>query len=94
MKVGLIGYAGSGKTTLLDAVSGGTRKGDLVAVPVPDARFDAICSAVQPKKRVPATVEILDNAATLRQSGSQAGFAEAARRILRAFADGEGWAFS
>lgn len=81
MKVGLIGYAGSGKTTLLDAVSGGTRKGDLVAVPVPDPRFDAICVAVQPKKRVPATVEILDNAATLRTSGSQAGFAEAARRM-------------
>ena len=81
MKVGLIGYAGSGKTTLLDAVSGGTRKGDLVAVAVPDPRFDAICAAVQPKKRVPATVEILDNAATLRSSGSQSGFAEAARRM-------------
>lgn len=81
MKVGLIGFAGSGKTTLLDAVSGGNRKGDLVAVPVPDARFDAICAAVQPKKRVPVTVEILDNAATLRASGSQAGFAEAARRM-------------
>src|SRR5687768_6364606 len=81
MKVGLIGYAGSGKTTLLDAVSGGKRKGDLVAVPVPDPRFDAICAAVQPKKRVPVTVEILDNAATLRASGSQAGFAEAARRM-------------
>lgn len=81
MKVGLVGYAGSGKTTLLDAVSGGTRKGDLVAVAVPDPRFDAICEAVQPKKRVPATVEILDNAATLRASGSQSGFAEAARRM-------------
>jgi GTP-binding protein YchF len=81
VKVGLIGYAGSGKTTLLDAVSGGNRKGDLVAVPVPDPRFEAICAAVQPKKRVPATVEILDNAATLRASGSQAGFAEAARRM-------------
>jgi GTP-binding protein YchF len=81
VKVGLIGYAGSGKTTLLDAVSGGKRKGDLVAVPVPDPRFEAICAAVQPKKRVPVTVEILDNAATLRASGSQAGFAEAARRM-------------
>ncbi len=81
MKVGLIGFAGSGKTTLLDAVSGGNRKGDLVAVPVPDPRFEAICAAVQPKKRVPVTVEILDNAATLRASGSQAGFAEAARRM-------------
>ncbi|MEO7454395.1 MAG: DUF933 domain-containing protein [Fimbriimonadales bacterium] len=81
MKVGLIGYAGSGKTTLLDAVSGGKRKGDLVAVPVSDPRFDAICAAVQPKKRVPVAVEILDNAATLRASGSQAGFAEAARRM-------------
>jgi GTP-binding protein YchF len=81
MKVGLIGFAGSGKTTLLDAVSGGNRKGDLVAVPVPDPRFEAICAAVQPKKRVPATVEILDNAASLRASGSQGGFAESARRM-------------
>jgi GTP-binding protein YchF len=81
VKVGLVGYAGSGKTTLLDAVSGGNRKGDLVAVAVPDPRFDAICEAVQPKKRVPATVEILDNAATLRSTGSQSGFAEAARRM-------------
>jgi GTP-binding protein YchF len=81
VKVGLIGYAGSGKTTLLDAVSGGNRKGDLVAVPVSDPRFEAICAAVQPKKKVPVTVEILDNAATLRASGSQAGFAEAARRM-------------
>jgi len=81
MKVGLIGYAGSGKTTLLDAVSGGSRRGDLVAVPVPDPRFLALCQAVQPKKRVPVTVEILDNAATLRATGSQAGFAEAARRM-------------
>ena len=81
MKVGLIGYSGSGKTTLLDAVSGGNRKGDLVAVPVPDPRFDAICAAVQPKKRVPVTVEILDNAANLRASGSQSGFAEAARKM-------------
>ena len=81
MKVGLIGYAGSGKTTLLDAVSGGSHKGDLVAVAVPDARFDKICEAVQPKKRTPATVEIQDNAATLREGGAQTGFAEAARRV-------------
>jgi GTP-binding protein YchF len=81
LKVGLVGFAGAGKTTLLHAVSGGHRSGDLAAVPVPDPRFDKICEAVKPKKRVPATVEIMDNAATLRDSGSQAGFAEAARRV-------------
>ncbi|MGI8922800.1 MAG: DUF933 domain-containing protein [Fimbriimonadales bacterium] len=81
MKVGLIGYAGSGKTTLLDAVSGGNRKGDLMAIPVPDARFERICEVIAPKKRLPATVEIQDNAATLREAGSQSGFAEAARRM-------------
>jgi GTP-binding protein YchF len=81
MKVGLIGYEGSGKTTLLEAASAGAKRGDLVAVAVPDARFERICEVVQPKKRVPSTVEIQDNAGTLRERGSQAGFAEAARRM-------------
>lgn len=81
MKVGLVGYHSSGRTTLLDAVSAGARKGELVAVPVPDARFDKICESVKPKKIVRATVDLQDNTATLRDSGSQSGFAENARRV-------------
>lgn len=81
MKVGLVGYSGAGQTSLLDAITGGNRKGELVAVPVPDERFEKICAAVQPKKKVPSTVEVQDNAATLREGPSQAGFAEAARRV-------------
>ena len=61
MKVGLIGYESSGKSSLYRAAAGGAAKGDVTAVPVPDARFDRIVEQVKPKKITPATVVLHDD---------------------------------
>jgi hypothetical protein len=61
MKVGLIGFEGSGKSTLYRAAAAGAVKGDVTAVPVPDARFDRIVAQVKPKKVTPATVVLQDD---------------------------------
>ncbi len=60
MKVSLIGGPMVGKSTLYRAAAQGQAKGDVTAVPVPDARFDAIVKQVQPKKATPATVTLHD----------------------------------
>jgi ribosome-binding ATPase len=61
MKVALIGFAQSGKSALYRAAAGGSPKGDVTAVPVPDPRFDTIVAQVKPKKATPATVILHDN---------------------------------
>ena len=61
MKVAIIGFSQSGKSSLYRAASLGQAKGDITAVPVPDARFDAIVAQVQPKKSTPATVVLHDD---------------------------------
>jgi GTP-binding protein YchF len=61
MKVGLIGFSQSGRSTVFAAAARGEAKTDISAVPVPDARFDAIVKQVQPKKATPATVIFHDH---------------------------------
>lgn len=69
MKVALLGYSSSGKSTLFRAVAGPAAKGTLVAVTVPDSRFDAIVEQVKPKKATPATVVLDDNMDVLEPRG-------------------------
>jgi hypothetical protein len=44
-------------------------KGDITAVPVPDARFDRIVAQVQPKKATPATVMLSDDIEAISGTG-------------------------
>ncbi len=69
MKVGIIGYPQSGKSTLFRAAAQGQAKGTMMAVPVPDDRFDKIVEQVQPKKVTPATVIFDDDIESLQTSG-------------------------
>lgn len=69
MKVALIGYESAGKSTLFQAAAGGQAKGELVSVPVPDDRFDAIVLQVKPKKITPATVMLQDGLDDAKGSG-------------------------
>jgi GTP-binding protein YchF len=71
MKVGLIGYESSGKSSLYRAAAGGTAKGDVAAVPVPDKRFDRIVAQVKPKKITPATVILHDDLEDARGAGGK-----------------------
>lgn len=59
------------------------RSGDLASVAVADPRLDAICAVVQPKKRTPTTLELMDNAAQMPEPGrgKPADFAAAAKRV-------------
>jgi ribosome-binding ATPase len=61
MKVGLIGFGQSGRSSLYHAAARGLAKGDVTAIPVPDARFDTIVAQVKPKKITPATVILHDD---------------------------------
>lgn len=70
MNVGLIGLSLAGKTTVFRAVTGmeaplshslgERREPHEAAVPVPDARLDALQRVYSSKKRTPATVELVD----------------------------------
>lgn len=71
MKVGLIGYSGAGKSTLYRAAAGGTAKGDVTAVPVPDERFDTIVKQVNPKKITPATILLHDDIEDAKGGGGK-----------------------
>lgn len=83
MRAGLIGYPYSGKTSLFEAVATAGKSGDVASVPVPDSRFERICEVIQPKKKTPATVEIVDNAARMPEAGQgkPGDFASAARKL-------------
>lgn len=69
MKVALIGFGQSGRSSLYRAASLGLSKGDVTAVPVPDARFDRIVAQVKPKKQTPATVILHDDLDAISGSG-------------------------
>ncbi|MBI1756824.1 MAG: redox-regulated ATPase YchF [Fimbriimonas ginsengisoli] len=69
MRVGLIGYPVTGKSTLYRAAARGLAKGEVTAVVVPDARFDAIVAQVRPKKATPATVILCDDLESVQGSG-------------------------
>src|SRR6185312_14805404 len=69
MDVALIGYAQSGRSSLYRAAARGLAKGDVTAVPVPDARFDKIVAQVKPKKQTPATVILHDDLEAISPTG-------------------------
>ncbi len=80
MKVGLIGLPNSGKTSLFYALTrgegsplGGGSSALIGVVPVPDPRYTFAIDLFHPKKRSPATIEVLDGAAQVGQSASGHG---------------------
>lgn len=66
MKIGLVGYQGGGKSTVFELLTG--QKPDLAKIQsgqsgvavVPDERFDRLVALHNPKKTVPAKIELLD----------------------------------
>src|SRR5499426_3552334 len=103
LRAALIGFGSSGKTTLFQLMTsarevarGGQGKGETsVGISkVPDARLDRLTAMYNPKKRVPATVEFTDLAATGAAAGAKALVdvaayknADALVHVLRAFDD-------
>jgi ribosome-binding ATPase len=99
LRAALIGFSSTGKTTLFQLMTRAHEaprgKGDVnIGISkVPDARLDALTAMYQPRKRVPATVEFADLAATARTgSGAEALVdvaayknADALVHVLRAF---------
>jgi ribosome-binding ATPase YchF (GTP1/OBG family) len=102
LRAALIGFSSSGKTTLFQLMTSvresarGTGKGEtLVGISkVPDERLDRLTAMFNPKKRVAATVEFSDMAATGQTAGAQTLVdvvayknADALVHVLRAFQD-------
>src|SRR5215510_9460559 len=103
LRAALIGFASSGKTTLFQLMTSAKEtgraahgKGDVsVGISkVPDARLDRLTAMYNPRKRVPATVEFTDLAATGAAGGAKALVdvvayknADALVHVLRAFRD-------
>src|SRR5437660_1152979 len=100
LRAALIGFASSGKTTLFQLMTSAREtgrsahgKGETTVgmSKVPDARLDRLTAMYNPKKRVPATIEFTDLAAT---GGAKALVdvaayknADALVHVLRAFDD-------
>ena len=102
LRAALIGFASSGKTTLFQLMTsaretarGGKGETSVGISKVPDARLDRLTAMANPKKRVPATVEFTDLAATGAAGGAKALVdvvvayknADALVHVLRAFRD-------
>jgi len=103
LRAALIGFASSGKTTLFQLMTsaretarGAHGKGETsVGISkVPDARLDRLTAMYNPRKRVPATVEFTDLAATAAAGGAKALVdvvayknADALVHVVRAFRD-------
>jgi hypothetical protein len=102
LRAALIGFSSSGKTTLFQLMTSvrestrGAGKGEtLVGISkVPDDRLDRLTAMFNPRKRVPATVEFSDMAATGQSTGAQTLVdvvayknADALVHVLRAFQD-------
>jgi GTP-binding protein YchF len=94
MNVGLVGFPLVGRSTLFRAVSHRHASGDLASVPVPDPRFDALCTVSGSKKHHPAHVDFHDNVGRFEPGHDKAArrhFFEAARKmdlllhVVRAF---------
>ncbi|MCH8830115.1 MAG: 50S ribosome-binding GTPase, partial [Planctomycetes bacterium] len=66
MKIGLVGYQGGGKSTVFELLTGvpadpaKVQSGQLAVATVPDDRFDRLVAFHNPKKTVPAKIELLD----------------------------------
>ncbi len=66
MKAALLGLTQSGKSTILSTISGkalppvGSASIEEAIVPVPDARLDWLNGLYKPKKKVHATIDVLD----------------------------------
>jgi len=103
LRAALIGFASSGKTTLFQLMtsaretaraSHGKGETSVGISKVPDARLDRLTAMYNPRKRVPATVEFSDLAATAAAGGAKALVdvvayknADALVHVLRAFRD-------
>jgi hypothetical protein len=103
LRAALIGFASSGKTTLFQLMtsaretaraSHGKGETSVGISKVPDARLDRLTTMYNPRKRVPATVEFTDLAATGAAAGAKALVdvvayknADALVHVLRAFRD-------
>ncbi|MFQ5733262.1 MAG: DUF933 domain-containing protein [Planctomycetaceae bacterium] len=66
MKIGLVGYQGGGKSTVFELLTGQTpdpakvQSGQVGVAVVPDERFDKLVAIHNPKKIVPAKIELFD----------------------------------
>lgn len=66
MKIGLVGYQGSGKSTIFELLTGAkpdiakAHTGQLAEAVVPDERYDRLVAHHNPKKEVPAKIQVLD----------------------------------
>jgi GTP-binding protein YchF len=103
LRAALIGFASSGKTTLFQLMtsaretgraSHGKAEASVGISKVPDARLDRLTTMYNPRKRVPATVEFTDLAATGGTGGAKALVdvaayknADALVHVVRAFED-------
>ncbi|MCC7416502.1 MAG: redox-regulated ATPase YchF [Acidobacteria bacterium] len=100
LRAALIGLASTGKTTLFQLMTsareGARTRGDTTIgiSKVPDARLDRLTAMYNPRKRVPATVELTDLAQAAAAGGARALVdvanyknADALVHVLRAFLD-------
>ena len=103
LRAALIGFGSSGKTTLFQLMTSARESGrsahgkgetSVGISKVPDSRLDRLTEMYNPRKRVPATVEFTDLAATGSSGGAQALVdvaayknADALVHVVRAFQD-------
>jgi GTP-binding protein YchF len=100
LRAGLIGLPASGKTTLFQLMTSareaprthGKAEANVGISRVPDDRLDRLTALFQPKRRVPATVEFADMAATRTEAKSLLDVvayrnADALLHVVRAFRD-------
>lgn len=76
MKIGLVGYQGSGKSTVFELLTGQkpdpakVQSGQAGVAVVPDERFDRLVALHNPKKIVPARIELFDTPGLDREQHS------------------------
>src|ERR1700704_5583381 len=100
LRAGLIGLSGSGKTTLFQLMTSareaprthGKAEANVGISRVPDERLDRLTDLFQPQRRVPATVEFADMAASRSEAKSLLDVAayrnaDALLHVVRGFRD-------